>query len=191
MPPRPVHPRSTTAHEHTNLEGYDGTFANDQGWVSWWRSVRSVVAAPDRDRPRFGGAGGGFRSLQESIDTTPGARLVFHVFGSLAEFERDLIRERTMAGLAAARRRGRVGGRPTVMTEATTKQAARMVVAGTSLIEAADVFGVSRATLYPPPQDHPTHCGGGRVANLGDAGPRCTVGGGGGAVSAGVPVLRG
>ena len=42
----------------------------------------------------------GFRSLQESIDTTPGARLVFHVFGSLAEFERDLIRERTMAELA-------------------------------------------------------------------------------------------
>ncbi len=59
----------------------------------------------------------GFRSLQEAIDTTtPGGRLVFHIFGSLAEFERDLIRERTMAGLAAARRRGRVGGRPTVMT---------------------------------------------------------------------------
>ena len=74
--------------------------------------------------------------------------MVFHIFGSLAEFERDLIRERTMAGLAAARRRGRVGGRPTVMTEAKTKQAARMVKAGTTLIEVADVLGVSRTTLY-------------------------------------------
>ena len=93
--------------------------------------------------------GMGFRSLQENIDTTtPGGRLVFHVFGSLAEFERDLIRERTMAGLAAARRRGRVGGRPTVMTEAKTKQAARMVKAGTPLTEVADVLGVSRTTLY-------------------------------------------
>ena len=91
----------------------------------------------------------GFRSLQELIDTTtPGGRLVFHIFGSLAEFERDLIRERTMAGLAAARRRGRVGGRPTVMTEAKTKQAARMVKAGTPLTEVAEVLGVSRTTLY-------------------------------------------
>jgi DNA invertase Pin-like site-specific DNA recombinase len=91
----------------------------------------------------------GFRSLQEAIDTTtPGGRLVFHIFGSLAEFERDLIRERTMAGLAAARRRGRVGGRPTVMTVAKTKQAQRMVTAGTPLTEVADVLGVSRTTLY-------------------------------------------
>src|ERR687894_70143 len=53
----------------------------------------------------------GFRSLQEHIDTTtPGGRLVFHVFGALAKFERDLIRERTNAGLAAARARGRDGG---------------------------------------------------------------------------------
>lgn len=54
----------------------------------------------------------GFTSLQESIDTnTSGGRLVFHIFGALAEFERNLIRERTKAGLAAARARGRVGGR--------------------------------------------------------------------------------
>ena len=58
----------------------------------------------------------GFRSLQEAIDTTtPGGKLVFHVFASLAEFERDLIRERTQAGLAAARARGRNGGRPPVL----------------------------------------------------------------------------
>ena len=73
---------------------------------------------------------------------------MFHIFGSLAEFERDLIRERTMAGLAAARRRGRVGGRPTVMTAAKSKQAARMVSAGTPLTEVAEVLGVSRTTLY-------------------------------------------
>ena len=55
----------------------------------------------------------GFRSLQESIDTTTsGGRLIFHIFGALAEFERNLIRERTIAGLEAARARGRLGGRP-------------------------------------------------------------------------------
>jgi DNA invertase Pin-like site-specific DNA recombinase len=55
----------------------------------------------------------GFRSLQESIDTTTsGGKLIFHVVGALAEFERDLIRERTQAGLQAARARGRKGGRP-------------------------------------------------------------------------------
>src|SRR4051794_38726481 len=60
----------------------------------------------------------GFRSLTEQIDTTtPGGKLIFHIFGSLAEFERDLIRERTHAGLASARARGRVGGRPKKLTE--------------------------------------------------------------------------
>jgi DNA invertase Pin-like site-specific DNA recombinase len=60
--------------------------------------------------------GVGFQSLQEAITTTPGGKLVFHVFAALAEFERDLIRERTNAGLVAARARGRHGGRPPVMT---------------------------------------------------------------------------
>ncbi len=93
--------------------------------------------------------GVGFRSLQESIDTTtPGGRLVFHIFGSLAEFERDLIRERTYAGLAAARARGRRGGRPSVMTAVKRKQATRMIAEGTPLSEVAAVVGVSRSTLY-------------------------------------------
>jgi DNA invertase Pin-like site-specific DNA recombinase len=71
--------------------------------------------------------GVGFRSLQESIDTTTsGGRLVFHIFGAIAEFERDLIRERTLAGLQAARQRGRRGGRPTAMTPARVRQAQRM-----------------------------------------------------------------
>src|SRR5919206_4316257 len=60
----------------------------------------------------------GFKSLTEQIDTTtPGGKLIFHVFGALAEFERDLIRERTQAGLAAARARGRNGGRPALLDE--------------------------------------------------------------------------
>ncbi len=59
----------------------------------------------------------GFVSLQESIDTTTsGGKLIFHVFGALAEFERELIRERTNAGLASARSRGRLGGRPKAIT---------------------------------------------------------------------------
>ena len=57
-----------------------------------------------------------FRSLTENIDTTAGGKLVFHLFGSFAEFERDLIRDRTMVGLTAARARGRIGGRPPALT---------------------------------------------------------------------------
>ena len=59
----------------------------------------------------------GFKSITESIDTTTsGGKLIFHIFGALAEFERDIIRERTQAGLTAARARGRKGGRPRVLT---------------------------------------------------------------------------
>ncbi len=93
--------------------------------------------------------GVGFRSLQESIDTTtPGGRLVFHIFGSLAEFERDLIRERTQAGLAAARARGRRGGRPTALTPVKRKQAMKMITDGAPIVEVAQALGVSRSTLY-------------------------------------------
>ena len=92
----------------------------------------------------------GFRSLSENIDTTTaGGRLVFHIFGALAEFERELIRERTNAGLTAARARGRVGGRPTVMTPEKVKAAQTMYNTGDSTIAAiASVLGVSRATIY-------------------------------------------
>jgi DNA invertase Pin-like site-specific DNA recombinase len=77
----------------------------------------------------------GFRSLQEAIDTTtPGGKLVFHVFAALAEFERDLIRERTSAGLAAARARGRRGGRPSVLSG--------------HRLQVAETLGVSRASIY-------------------------------------------
>ena len=93
--------------------------------------------------------GVGFRSVQESIDTsTPGGRLVFHVFGALAAFERDLVQERTRAGLDAARRRGRTGGRPPALTPAKAKQARKMRAEGASLDEIAGVVGVSVSTLY-------------------------------------------
>ncbi len=91
-----------------------------------------------------------FVSLTENIDTsTPGGRLVFHVFGALAEFERDLIRERTQAGLAAARARGRVGGRPTVWTEDKLRTARAMRASGDyDVASIAKVLGVSRASVY-------------------------------------------
>lgn len=73
---------------------------------------------------------------------------MFHVFASLAEFERDLIRERTQAGLAAARARGRHGGRPTALTLVKRKQATKMIAEGTPIVEVAQVIGVSRSTLY-------------------------------------------
>ncbi len=90
-----------------------------------------------------------FASLTEKIDTsTPGGRLVFHLFGALAEFERDLIRERTLAGLAAARSRGRTGGRPTVWTEAKVRTARTMRSQGDDVSTIARVLGVSRASVY-------------------------------------------
>lgn len=92
----------------------------------------------------------GFKSLRESIDTTtPTGRLVFHIFASLAEFERDLIRERTSAGLAAARARGRSGGRPPSLSPKKVELARSMHAAGdTTVAEIASVLGVSRATIY-------------------------------------------
>jgi len=92
----------------------------------------------------------GLRSLHESIDTTtPTGRLFFHVFASLAEFERDLIRERTMAGLAAARARGRRGGRKPSLSPKQIEIARQMYAdPDTSVAEIAQVLSVSRATVY-------------------------------------------
>lgn len=93
----------------------------------------------------------GFSSLTEQIDTTsPSGKLIFHIFGALAEFERDLIRERTQAGLAAARARGRVGGRPRLLaTEKKVALARAMFVDKTNSIEEiCQTLHISRATLY-------------------------------------------
>src|SRR6266498_72399 len=95
----------------------------------------------------------GFRSLTENIDTTsPGGKLIFHIFGSLAEFERDLIRERTLAGLAAARARGRKGGRPRaegLNDEKKVALARSLYNDKNNTIETTcRILKVSRATLY-------------------------------------------
>lgn len=94
--------------------------------------------------------GVGFRSLSESIDTTtPTGRLTFHLFAALAEFERDLIRERTLAGLTAARARGRKGGRKPSLTPKKAKMAQRMYDQDDCTVaDIAGVLGVSRATIY-------------------------------------------
>jgi DNA invertase Pin-like site-specific DNA recombinase len=95
------------------------------------------------------GRGVGLRSLAEHIDTTSATgRLVIHVFGALAEFERALMHERTMAGLVAARRRGRVGGRPRALTAAQLAHAETMAAAGTPVREIAEVLGAGRSTVY-------------------------------------------
>lgn len=90
-----------------------------------------------------------FQSLQESIDTsTSGGKLVFGIFASLAEFERNLIRERTNAGLAAARARGRIGGRPRALNNNQIADAHLMRDNGRSLKEIAEHFGISIGTVH-------------------------------------------
>src|SRR4051812_21758690 len=92
----------------------------------------------------------GFRSLQEQIDTTTsGGKLIFHFFGALAEFERDLIRERTHAGLVAARARGRLFGRPKALSPKKVAQL-RVLAKDDQLTvrEICQTLGISRATFY-------------------------------------------
>ena len=97
----------------------------------------------------LGERGVGFHSMTEAIDTTTSAgRLLFGILASLAAFERDVIRERTMAGLAAARARGNLGGRPPIMTPEKLAIARQMLDAGTSKAVVAKTIGVSRPTLY-------------------------------------------
>ncbi len=92
----------------------------------------------------------GLRSLQESLDTTTsGGKLVFHLFGALAEFERHLIRERTTAGLEAARARGRVGGRPRALDEKKREMAVTLYHAKKhTVMELCRIMGISKPTLY-------------------------------------------
>ncbi len=123
------------------------------------RSLQHLIETVTTLRER----GIGFRSLTEQIDTTtPGGKLVFHVFGALAEFERDLIRERTNAGLAAARARGRKGGRPKALRD-PKKIALAQALYDDGRHDVATIcktLGISRATLYryvtPRPGEPPT-----------------------------------
>ncbi len=91
-----------------------------------------------------------FESLTEKIETgSPAGRLVFHVFAALAEFERNLIRERTVAGLKAARARGRKGGRPAKLSPKEIKTIrALLKTADIPVAEIAQRFGIARSTLY-------------------------------------------
>jgi DNA invertase Pin-like site-specific DNA recombinase len=92
-----------------------------------------------------------FQSITENINTsTATGQLVFHIFGSLAEFERNVIRERTIAGLEAARARGRLGGRPEIKGSGTKVVMAKKLYADktTSINDICKTLGISRATLY-------------------------------------------
>jgi DNA invertase Pin-like site-specific DNA recombinase len=94
--------------------------------------------------------GVGFKSLQENIDTTTsGGKLVFHIFGALAEFEREIIRERTRAGLVSARSRGRAGGRPKALTPKDV-QMLRSMASDKSLTvsDICKTLGIGRTTFY-------------------------------------------
>ncbi|CAA9547370.1 MAG: Phage DNA invertase [uncultured Thermomicrobiales bacterium] len=119
------------------------------------RSLGHLIATVGELQER----GIGFRSLTEQIDTaTPGGKLVFHVFEALAEFERDLIRERTNAGLAAARARGRKGGRPRALADPKRLALARALHEGgeTDVATICKTLGISRATLYRHLKARPT-----------------------------------
>lgn len=110
------------------------------------RSLKQLVETVED----FGARGLGLRSLTESIDTTTaGGKLVFHLFAALAEFERGVIRERTLAGLQAARARGRIGGRPPAL-KAKDLAAARAMLKDPqiSVVEIAKRLGVAASTLY-------------------------------------------
>jgi Site-specific recombinases, DNA invertase Pin homologs len=88
-------------------------------------------------------------SLLENIDTTTSSgKFIFHLFGALAQFEKDLIQERTRAGLKAAKDQGRIGGRPVVMTDEKLKKAKEHLKNGLNVREAAARIKVSATTLY-------------------------------------------
>ncbi len=141
-------------------------------WRVWTDSASGVL---DR-RPQLDERGVGFRSLRENIDTTTaGGRLVFHLFGALAQFEREIIRDRTIAGLAAARARGRSGGRPSKLTAEQRRQARKMYDARELTVEQiGEVLGVSRTSIY-------------RALADGRSTPELTVGEGAGGDAAGSP----
>jgi len=110
------------------------------------RSLRDLIEVVNT----LGGRGVGLRSLYESIDTTtPAGKLTFHVFGALAELERDVMRERTRAGLLAARKRGQKLGRPRSLSPEQVEMARSMLAnPKLSARRVAEQLGVHRATLY-------------------------------------------
>jgi len=112
---------------------------------------------PDRHGDCFGRAGGRVLLVRESIDTTTAVgRLVFHLFGALAQFEREIIRDRTVAGLAAARARGRNGGRPAKLTADQVRAARRLCDEREHTVEQiSSMFEISRTSIYRALRDTP------------------------------------
>jgi DNA invertase Pin-like site-specific DNA recombinase len=110
------------------------------------RSLRHLIDTVNRLQSN----GVEFVSLQESVDTTTsGGKLVFHVFGALAEFEREMIRERTKAGLRAARARGKMNGRPKKLSGQQIKMAKKLMEdKETKVSDISKTMNVSRSTLY-------------------------------------------
>ena len=109
------------------------------------RSVKNLIALISELHER----GAHFRSLTDSIDTsTAMGRFFFHVMSALAEMERELIVERTLAGLAAARAQGRIGGRPNALKPHEREQVARLLVKGHTRQQLAIIYGVGLSTLY-------------------------------------------
>lgn len=109
------------------------------------RSLKDVLHVMER----IAAAGAGFRSLTESVDTTTAAgRMMMQMVGAFAEFERAMIRERTSAGLAAARAEGRVGGRRPKLDAARRREIAESVITGSKTgVEMARLFGISQPTV--------------------------------------------
>jgi len=127
-------------------------FAREGDCIAIWkldrlsRSLRHLIDTVNHLKER----GIGLRVITMNLDTTtPSGKLVFHIFASLSEFERELIRERTVAGLQAARARGRVGGRKRAMDEKKLQIAKSLHADGkTTVSEICETLHVSKATLY-------------------------------------------
>ncbi|MCW7546287.1 recombinase family protein [Aurantimonas litoralis] len=141
---------SGTVHERPGLVGAMAECRNGDVLVVWrldrlGRSLPHLIETVTA----LGAAGIDFRSLTESIDTaTASGRLSFHLFGSLAQFERELIAERTKAGLRAARQRGKALGRPKRLQHHQVTHAANLIAKGEQTVAgAAAILGVGRNTL--------------------------------------------
>lgn len=124
------------------------------------RNLEELILTVRRIQER----GAHFRCLTQPIDTsTPMGTLIFHIFGAMAQFEREIGVERTKAGLAAAKARGRVGGRRTVLTDEKEAQARSLFAEGKTAAEVAEAIGVSKSSIHkwrrvlesPPPVHDP------------------------------------
>jgi DNA invertase Pin-like site-specific DNA recombinase len=141
-----------TKHERPGLEAALSHLREEDSFVVWrldrlGRSLKHLIETVTALRDQ----GIAFKSITENIDTsTATGQLVFHIFGALAEFERNLIKERTMAGLEAARARGRTGGRPRLTPSAAKVAMAKKLYAdkANSIEDICHTLHISRATLY-------------------------------------------